>query len=302
MSASNVRFRRTARGSAVFAALLGATAAMLPATAQEAPAMPAATTTGDAVLAGVVAGEWRSAAHKSRDESRKPQAVLEFWGLKPGMSILEVQPGEGWWTQILAPYAARTGGRYSATAPDILNPTLSEAARVARQQFELRFYNPAIYGRVELVNWGPTATPLAAEQYDFILVSRSVHGWMRAEGASERNFGQLARALKPGGVLAIEQHRANPGVQDPKAASGYVTEQHVIQLAEKAGLKLAGRSEINANPKDTKDHPFGVWTLPPIRQSVPMGSKEPPAADFDRAKYDAIGESDRMTLRFVKGA
>lgn len=298
MSATHARFRATHR-SAMLAAMLGI-ATMLPATAQEAPAMPAVTMTGDAVLAGVIAGEWRPAGQKARDVYRRPQAALEFWGLKPGMSILEVQPGEGWWTQILAPYAARTGGRYTATAADILNAGLSTAARVGRQQFELRFYNPGIYGRVELVNWGPTATPLAAEQYDFILVSRSIHGWMRADGASERNFGQLARALKPGGVLAIEQHRANPGVQDPKAANGYVTEQHVIELAEKAGLKLAGRSEINANTKDTKDHPFGVWTLPPIRQSVPMGSKEPPAADFDRARYDAIGESDRMTLRFVK--
>lgn len=300
MSATNVRFRPARRG-AVLTAMLAAAATMMPAMAQEAPTMPAVTMTGDAVLAGVIAGEWRPAEQKARDEFRRPQAALEFWGLKPGMSILEVQPGEGWWTQILAPYAARTGGRYTATAADILNAGLSTAARIGRQQFELRFYNPGIYGRVELVNWGPTATPLAAEQYDFILVSRSIHGWMRAAGASERNFGQLARALKPGGVLAIEQHRANPGVQDPKAANGYVTEQHVIELAEKAGLKLAGRSEINANPKDTKDHPFGVWTLPPIRQSVPMGSKEPPAADFDRARYDAIGESDRMTLRFVKG-
>jgi predicted methyltransferase len=301
MSAFKGESRRAARWSALLAATLGVAATVLPAVAQEAPAAPAVTTTGDAVLADVVAGEWRSAEQKVRDAFRRPQAALEFWGLKPGMRILEVQPGEGWWTQILAPYAARTGGRYAATAADILNPTLSQNARVARQQFELRFYNPATYGRVELVNWGATATPLAAGQYDFILVSRSIHGWMRAEGASERNFGQLAQALKPGGVLAIEQHRASPGIQDPKATSGYVTEQHVIQLAEKAGLKLAGRSEINANPKDTRDHPFGVWTLPPIRQSVPNGSKEPPAADFDRAKYDAIGESDRMTLRFVKG-
>jgi predicted methyltransferase len=301
MSLSVLRFRRNARWSAALAAVIGATLTAMPAVAQDGSAAAGAAPAGDAVLATVIGGEWRSAGDKGRDEFRRPQAALEFWGLKPGMSILEVQPSEGWWTQILAPYAARSGGRYTATAPDILNPTLSQGARVARQQFELRFYNPAVYGRVELVNWGATATPLAAEQYDFILVSRSVHGWMRTEGLSERNFGQLARALKPGGVLAIEQHRANPGVQDPKAANGYVTEQHVIQLAEKAGLKLAGRSEINANPRDTKNHPFGVWTLPPVRQSVPMGSKEPPAADFDRAKYDAIGESDRMTLRFVKG-
>jgi predicted methyltransferase len=299
MYASIETARRAARWTAVLAAAIGSTMAVAGARAQEAPA---AATGGDAVLAAVIAGEWRSAEQKARDEFRRPQAALEFWGLKPGMRILEVQPGEGWWTQILAPYAARTGGRYTATAADILNPGLSEGARLGRQQFELRFYNPAVYGQVNLVNWGPTSTPLAPNQFDFILVSRSIHGWMRTQGQPEHYMGQLARALKQGGVLAIEQHRANPGVQDPKAASGYVTEQHVIQLAEKAGLKLADLSEINANPKDTKDHPFGVWTLPPIRQSVPMGSKEPPDPEFDRAKYDAIGESDRMTLRFVKAS
>jgi predicted methyltransferase len=101
-------------------------------------------------------------------------------------------------------------------------------------------------------------------------------------------------------VLAIEQHRANPGPQDPKAPSGYVTEAFVIEAAQKVGLRLADRSEINANAKDTKDHPFGVWTLPPTRATVPYGSGKAPDPTFDRSKYDAIGESDRMTLRFVK--
>lgn len=299
MSAWNGTTRPTTHWSVLLAALFAAATVAADAGAQEASG---AASGGDAILAAVIAGEWRSSEQKARDAFRRPQAALEFWGLKPGMSILEVQPGEGWWTQILAPYAARTGGRYTATAADILNPSLSEAARLGRQQFELRFYNPAIYGQVNLVNWGPSAAPLPSQQYDFILLSRSIHGWMRTEGQAEYYMGQLARALKPGGVLAVEQHRANPGIQDPKAANGYVTEQYVIELAEKAGLKLAGRSEINANPKDTKDHPFGVWTLPPIRQSVPMGSREPPDPKFDRAKYDAIGESDRMTLRFVKAS
>jgi predicted methyltransferase len=278
-------------------AVAGGSAAL----AQDAPPMAApAPAAEESALASVLAGSWRTDADKTRDAFRHPAESLDFWGLKPGMSILEVQPGEGWWTHILAPYAARTGGRYTATASDVLNPALSQGARLGRQRFELRFYNPGVYGRVQLVNWGPDATPLPADQYDFILLSRSVHGWMSGEGAVERNFGLLAKALKPGGVLAIEQHRAKPGVQDPKAGSGYVTEAHVIQLAEKAGLKLAAKSEINANPKDTKDHPFGVWTLPPTRQSVARGSKEPSDPKFDRAKYDAIGESDRMTLRFTK--
>ncbi|MFZ9872578.1 MAG: class I SAM-dependent methyltransferase [Steroidobacteraceae bacterium] len=259
-----------------------------------------AATSSDAVLQQVVAGEWRSADEKSRDTARKPIENLQFWGLKPGASILEVQPGAGWWTRILAPYAALTGGRYSATAADLANPALSEAARKGRTAFAERFSDEKLYGKVELVNWGATAAPLATNSYDFILVSRAIHGWMRVEGLLDRHLANLAGSLKPGGVLAIEQHRENPGPQDPMAESGYVTEAFVIEAAEKAGLRLADRSEINANPKDTKDHPFGVWTLPPTRTTVPYGSGKPPDPNFDRSKYDAIGESDRMTLRFVK--
>lgn len=264
------------------------------------PMSVGASQTSEDVLKQVVAGEWRSVDDKSRDASRRPFESLQFWGLKPGTSILEVQPSGGWWTQILAPYAARTGGRYSATAADLGNPSLSEATRKNRADFAARFADENIYGRVELVNWGPVAAPLPAASYDFILVSRSIHGWMRTDGAVERNFDLLSRALKPGGVLAIEQHRGNPGPQDPKAESGYVTEAFVVEAAQKAGLQLAARSEINANLKDTKDHPFGVWTLPPSRATVPYGSGKPADPSFDRSKYDAIGESDRMTLRFVK--
>jgi len=256
----------------------------------------------DAALEQVVAGDWRSADEKSRDGARKPIENLQFWGLKPGASILEVQPGGGWWTRILAPYAARTGGRYSATAADLANPSLSEAARKGRADFAARFADEKIYGKVELVNWGATAVPLPENSYDFILLSRVIHGWMRVEGLVDRHFANLARSLKPGGVIAVEQHRENPGPQDPMAESGYVTEAYVIEAAEKAGLSLAARSEINANPKDTKDHPFGVWTLPPTRITVPYGSGKAPDPNFDRSKYDAIGESDRMTLRFVKAA
>jgi predicted methyltransferase len=211
-----------------------------------------------------------------------------------------VQPGDGWWTQILAPYAARTQGRYAATASDLLNPAVTEGQRKAREGFAAKFANAAVYGKVDLINWGPVAAPLADAQYDLILVSRSVHGWMRQDGMVERYFAQLARGLKPGGTLAIEQHRANPGAQDPKAASGYVTEAYVIEAAARAGLKRVAKSEINANPKDTKDHPFGVWTLPPTALTVPYGSGKAPDPTFDRSKYDAIGESDRMTLRFTK--
>ena len=254
----------------------------------------------DPVLQDVVAGAWRSAEDKSRDVARKPIENLQFWGLKPGASILEVQPGGGWWTQILATYAARTGGRYAATAADLANPSLSEGARKSRADFAAKYSDEKIYGKVDLVNWGATAAPLTEGSYDFILVSRALHGWMRTDGLLDRNLANLARSLKSGGVLAIEQHRANPGPQDPKAASGYITETFVIDAAKKAGLHLAASSEINANAKDTKDHPFGVWTLPPTRATVPYGSGKAPDPTFDRSKYDAIGESDRMTLRFVK--
>src|SRR6188508_1827867 len=233
----------------------------------------------DAALAAVLAGDWRSADNKSRDKYRHPSEALSFWGLSPGMTVLEVQPGGGWWTEILAPYAQRTGGRFYATAVDLSNPE--------------------VYGKIELVNWGLKSPPLPANTFDFILTARSVHGWIRNPGMVEKAFKDFAGALKPGGILALEQHRANPGPQDMKAVSGYVTEAFVIEQAEKAGLKLAARSEINANPKDTKDHPFGVWTLPPTLRSTPYDS-DATDPSFDHSKYVAIGESDRMTLKFVK--
>lgn len=254
----------------------------------------------DAALQAVLAGPQRSAEQRERDGERHPGPSLAFWGLKPGASILEVQPGGGWWTQILAPYAARTGGRYAATAADLTNPNITPAARQGREAFAARYADPATYGKVELVDWGPVAPPLPEGRYDFILLSRVIHGWMRTDGMVDRYFAQLARALKKGGSLAVEQHRAAAGAKADAGASGYVTEQFVIDAAARAGLKLVARSEINANPKDTKDHPFGVWTLPPTRTTVPYGSGKPADPTFDRSKYDAIGESDRMTLRFTK--
>jgi predicted methyltransferase len=254
----------------------------------------------DAALQAVVAGDWRSAENKARDIYRHPVESLSFWGLAPGMTVLEIQPGGGWWTEILAPYAQRTGGRFYATAVDLANPDVPEEARKSRAEFEQRYAaKPDVYGRIELVNWGPKSAPLPADTFDLILTARSVHGWIRTPGMVEKAFADFARALKPGGILAVEQHRANPGPQDPKAVSGYVTEAFVIGEAEKAGLKLAARSEVNANRKDTKDHPFGVWTLPPTLRSTPYDSDATDPA-FDHSKYVAIGESDRMTLKFVK--
>jgi len=253
-----------------------------------------------AALDTVLASSARSAEQKGRDAERRPGPSLAFWGLKPGASILEVQPGGGWWTQILAPYAASTGGRYTATAADLTNPNLTPAARQGRDAFAARYADASVYSKVELVNWGPVAPPLPESQYDFILLSRVIHGWMRQDGMVDRYFTQVARALKAGGSLAVEQHRAKPGTPEDKGVSGYVTEQFVIDAAKRAGLRLVARSDINANPKDTADHPFGVWTLPPTRATVAYGSGKPADPTFDRSKYDAIGESDRMTLRFTK--
>jgi predicted methyltransferase len=242
-----------------------------------------------------VAGDWRKPEAKSRDTERHPVDALMFWGLEPGMTILELQPGGGWWTEILAPYAKANKGEFYATAADLSDPGLSEGARKGRADFEAKYADAATYGKVNLVNWGANAAPLPANKFDFVLAARVFHGWMNGN-SQDKNLANIFASLKPGGVLAVEQHRGNPG--QPPVNQGYVTEQAVIDAATKAGFKLDGKSEINANPKDTKDHPFGVWTLPPTRQSSEGGKPVDPA--FDRAKYDAIGESDRMTLRFVK--
>jgi predicted methyltransferase len=247
-------------------------------------------------IEAAVAGDWRKPEAKARDTERHPVEALAFWGLKPKMTILEIQPGGGWWTEILAPYARMTQGEFHATAADLDDPGLSENAKKGRENFAARFADEAVYGKVNLVNWGAKAKPLPASKYDFVLAARVFHGWFNG-GQADANLANIYNSLKPGGVLAVEQHRGKPD-QKETVAGGYVTEQTVIDAATKAGFKFDGKSEVNANPKDTKDHPFGVWTLPPVRQSSANG--QPVAADFDRAKYDAIGESDRMTLRFVK--
>ena len=267
-------------------------------------AAPGASPAGaDPALQAAVNGDWRSDDDKARDRYRHPFESLTFWGLKPGMTVLEVQPGGGWWTNILAPYAKATGGKLYVTAADLANPKVSDGARKARADFEARYAaKPDTFGKLEYVNWGPVSRSLPANTFDLILTARSIHGWMQqGPDVAQQTFAEFHKALKPGGILAVEQHRANPtggSAENPK--SGYVSEQHVIDLAQKAGFKLADKSEINANPKDTKDHPFGVWTLPPALYSKPYGSNEPDDTNFDHSKYLAIGESDRMTLKFVK--
>lgn len=290
---------RLARLSASFALLAFA----FP-TAHAAADTAAASATPGPVLAEVIAGDWRTAAQKERDAYRHPLEALTFWGLQPGMTVLEVQPGAAaYWTEILAPYTKRTGGKLYVTGADLGNPELSEAAKKARADWEARFAaKPDLYGTITVLNWGPKSAPLPAATFDLIVTARNVHNWMGSPGMVQKVFREFYDALKPGGVLGLEEHRANPGPQDPTAESGYVTEEFVIQAAEYAGFKLVAKSEINANPKDTKDHPFGVWTLPPSLRTTPYGSSQPSDPNFDSSKYVAIGESDRMVLRFVKPA
>lgn len=246
-----------------------------------APAMAA-----DAALDAALAGGHRDAANSARDGARHPAASLEFWGLKPGMTVIEVSPGGGYWSEILAPYAKATGGRYIAATgkPDARLPA--------------KFADKGIYGDVHYTVFSKTSGPLGAPgSADLVLTARNIHNWMGG-GFDAKAFADFHAVLKPGGILAVEEHRADPRPMQPGAGSGYVSTAHVIALAQKAGFTLEARSEINANPKDTKDHPFGVWTLPPSRQSSADGKPADPG--FDRARYDAIGESDRMTLRFRK--
>ncbi|MFL5297014.1 MAG: class I SAM-dependent methyltransferase [Phenylobacterium sp.] len=249
-------------------------------------------------IEAAVAGAWRTPADRARDAFRHPAQSLEFWGLKPGATVVEFWPGAGWYSDIIAPYLAATGGRLYAAGVAADDPEAKAVTEAYRAKFA---GHPELYGKVELTSFGRGSAPVApAGSADVALFLRNIHNWMAA-GLAEKAFRDAYAALKPGGVLGVEEHRADPAATpDVMAANGYVPQAYVVQLAQEAGFKLGASSEINANPKDTKDHPFGVWTLPPTRMSAPSG--QPANASFDHAKYDAIGESDRMTLRFVKPA
>lgn len=247
-------------------------------------------------LAEAVAGEWRLPEDRARDAFRHPIQSLEFWGLKPGMTVVEFWPGAGWYTDILAPFLAGTRGHLYAAHVEPLDDVRRQAVEAYQRKLADK---KRLYGDVTVTAFGPTSGPVApAGTADLVLFLRNIHNWMAA-GTLDKAFKDAFAALKPGGVLGVEEHRANPGeVQDAMAANGYVQQDYVIQLAKEAGFTLDAKSEINANPKDDKDHPFGVWTLPPTRASAPRG--QPDQEGFDHAPYDAVGESDRMTLRFKK--
>jgi predicted methyltransferase len=248
-----------------------------------------------AALDAAIAGAHRSADEKARDAYRHPKETLTFFGAEPGMTIVEVWPGGGWYTNILAPYLKRGGGVLYAAG---LDPKSGARAAENVRAFEEKFAkNPDLYGQVKLTSLADAALAPAGSA-DMVLTFRNVHNWL-ASGTAEENFQKFFDALRPGGVLGVEEHRAKPeATAESEKATGYVREQTVIALAEAAGFEFEDSSEVNANPKDTKDHPFGVWTLPPVRRSSAVSGVVDPG--FDRAKYDAIGESDRMTLKFRK--
>lgn len=250
-------------------------------------------------LQAAVAGPWRLPADRARDPWRHPLESLTFWGLKPGMTVVEFWPGAGWYTDILAPYLAANHGKLYAATLETDDPANAAARQVVEAYRARLAANPKLYGQVEITAFGPKSGPVApAGVADLALFLRNLHDWMAA-GIAEKAFRDAFAALKSGGVLGVEEHRADPaGTPDPLAASGYVQQAYVVKLAEEAGFRLDAASEVNANPKDTRDHPFGVWTLPPVRRSSPLG--QAPDPKFDHTRYDAIGESDRMTLRFVK--
>ncbi len=245
-------------------------------------------TTAEA-LTGILDAGHRSADSRARDRYRHPKETLLFLGIRPEMSVLEVWPEPGWYTEVIAPLVRDKGRYYAGVIPaDPSSQYISERLEKYRQKLAGR---PDLYDRVTVVTFpedGSDAVPPGS--VDMVVTFRNFHNWM-SRSMVERAFATMYRALKPGGVLGVVEHRGNPAVaQDPKAKSGYVNEDYAIKLIESCGFRLVAKSEVNANPKDTKDYEQGVWTLPPTYR---LGEK-------DRDKYAAIGESDRFTLRFVK--
>lgn len=233
----------------------------------------------------------RSDENLARDRYRHPAETLRFFDVKPDMTVVEIWPGGGWYSEILGPLLAEKGRLYLA----IFSDTVKGPAYRVRLNKELREKleaNPQAYGSVELTHLEiPGETDIAsAGSADRVLTFRNVHNWLAADKA-DAAFAAFHKALKPGGMLGVVEHRAKPGTDlETMKLSGYVTEEKVIELARNAGFELVEKSDVNANPKDSADHPKGVWTLPP---TLRLGEE-------DRAKYEAIGESDRMTLLFRK--
>ena len=241
-----------------------------------------------AELTAIADGAHRSTDNKARNAWRHPVETLEFFGLEKGQTVVEIWPAGGWYTEIIAPYL-KDDGKYIAAGWDPDSPIEFIRIGVGKYQAMLA-ENPDLYGNVQMavLMYPDNMDFLPANSVDAIYTFRNIHNWM-GRGFADDMFAAMYKALKPGGTLGVVEHRGNPDVpQDPKAASGYVNEEYAIAMAEKAGFKLVARSEINANPKDTKNYEKGVWTLPPTLRGG------------DKPEYHAIGESDRFTLKFVK--
>ena len=271
------------RGIALLASLV-----LLPALAS---AGEAETRTANA-LEKAISGDQRSAEHKARDRYRHPAETLEFMGIRGDMTVVELSPGGGWYTEILAPLL-RDHGKFYAAAYD---PNSKETYyRKSAKKFATKLADsPAQYDKVSITILEiPAKLAIAPDAAaDMVLTFRNLHNWIN-EDQADRVLSAAFKALKPGGVFGIVQHRGDSAVkQDPEADSGYVNQDYAVAMIEAVGFKFVDSSEINANPADTRDHPKGVWTLPPGFA----------LEDVDRAKYEAIGESDRMTLKFVKPA
>lgn len=249
-----------------------------------------------AVLSGefppnIIEGKHRSEKAKARNVYRNPTQTLSFFEVKPTHTVVEIWPGAGgWYTEVLAPYLRESGTLYAA---HFNANSKVKFFRNSREKFLHKLQqHPAIYDSVKVTTLDPADQPPIAPDLsaDRVLTFRNVHNWMKS-GNADTAFRKFYAALKPGGILGVVEHRANEDFAiGEMVKSGYVTESHVKKLAKEVGFVFLGSSEINANPKDTKRHPKGVWTLPP---SLRLGEK-------DKAHYLAIGESDRMTLKFLK--
>jgi len=243
----------------------------------------------DTALDKAVADPQRSAEFSSRDASRHPAAELGFFGIKPSDTVVEIWPSGGYWTEILAPYLHDKGKLYEAGPP---SDTGREGTDKARAAFQKKLdADPARFGKVTVTEFGKDHFDIApAGSADLVVTFRNLHNWMPG-GYAEAAMAGFFKALKPGGILGIEDHRASTDKpQDPKADDGYVRQDYAIELAKQAGFEFVGSSEIDANPKDTKDWPKGVWTLPPTFE----------LGDQDHEKYAAIGEADNFVLKFRK--
>jgi predicted methyltransferase len=258
----------------------GPSSAATPAAGGASAASPAAASDSEPKLRAVLALPHRSEANRHRDQYRHPAETLAFFGIREDMNVVELWPGGGWYTEVLAPFLKEKG-----------HLAVTNTAK-GKSYSDMLAKTPDVYGKVEQriinppneINFGPDGTA------DLVVTFRNIHGWMPG-GYDGKVYSAAYRVLKSGGVFGVEEHRAKPG-SDPAELkdTGYVPEDYVIKKVEEAGFRFVGKSEVNANPKDTKDYAKGVWTLPP---TLRMG-------DQDKEKYLSIGESDRMTLKFVK--